>query len=57
MLPSASEHRLLQDCIDAMYMDKLDGRIDNEFLDRKAAESRSEQSHLKRDIQRIRTRI
>ncbi len=26
-----------------MYMDKLDGRIDNEFFDRKAAEFRPEQ--------------
>jgi hypothetical protein len=34
-----------------MYLDKLDGRIDNEFFDRKAAEFRSEQSRLMRDIQ------
>jgi hypothetical protein len=41
-----SEHRRLQDRIDAMYMDKLDGRIDNEFFDRKAGEFRSEQSRI-----------
>jgi DNA invertase Pin-like site-specific DNA recombinase len=45
------EHRRMQDRIDAMYMDKLDGRIDNEFFDRKATEFRSEQSRLMRDIQ------
>ena len=34
------ERRRIQDRIDAMYMDKLDGRIDNDFFDRKAAEFR-----------------
>ncbi len=32
-------------------MDKLDGRIDGEFFDRKAAEFRQEQSRIKRDIE------
>ena len=45
------EHRRLQDRIDAMYMDKLDGRIDNEFFDRKAGEFRAEQCRFMRDIQ------
>ncbi len=45
------EHRRLQDRIDAMYMDKLDGRIDNEFFDRKAGEFQAEQCRLMRDIQ------
>jgi hypothetical protein len=45
------EHRRIQDRIDAMYMGKLDGRIDNDFFDRKAAEFGSEQSHLMGDIQ------
>ena len=45
------EHRRIQERIDAMYMDKLDGRIDNEFFDRKAVEFRNEQSRLMRDIQ------
>ena len=31
-----------------MYMDKLDGRIDNDFFDRKAGEFRSEQSRMNR---------
>ncbi len=33
-----------------MYLDKLDGRIDNDFFDRKAAEFRSEQCRVPRDI-------
>jgi site-specific DNA recombinase len=45
------EHRRLQDRIDAMYMDKLDGRIDNGFFDRKASEFRAEQCPLMRDIE------
>lgn len=45
------EHRRIQDRIDAMYMDKLDGRIDNDFFDRKAAEFRSEQSRVMRDVE------
>jgi site-specific DNA recombinase len=49
------EHRRIQDRIDAMYMDKLDGRIDNEFFDRKAAEFRAEQCRLMRDIEAHRT--
>ena len=44
------EHRRLQDRIDAMYMDKLDGRIDSEFFDRKAAEFRAEQCRVMRDV-------
>ena len=45
------EHGRIQDRIDAMYMDKLDGRIDNDFFDRKAAEFRSEQCRVMRDIE------
>ena len=45
------EHRRLQDRIDAMYMDKLDGRIDNDFFDGKAAEFRAEQCRLMRDVE------
>ncbi len=36
-------HNRLQDRIDAMYVDKLDGRIDTNFFDRKSAEWREEQ--------------
>ena len=42
---------MIQDRIDAMYMDKLDGRIDNDFFDRKAVEFRSEQYRVMRDIE------
>jgi site-specific DNA recombinase len=42
---------MIQDRIDAMYMDKLDGRIDNDFFDRKAVEFRSEQFRVMRDIE------
>uniref|UniRef100_Q028A0 Recombinase n=1 Tax=Solibacter usitatus (strain Ellin6076) TaxID=234267 RepID=Q028A0_SOLUE len=45
------EQRRLQDRIDAMYADKLDGRIDNAFFDRKAGEARSEQCRIMRDIE------
>jgi hypothetical protein len=38
-----------------MYMDKLDGRIGNDFSDRKAAEFRSEQCRVMRDIDTHRT--
>ena len=37
-----AEHDRLQKRIDAMYVDKLDGRIDTDFFDRKAAEWRGE---------------
>src|SRR5205809_3327594 len=45
------EHKRIQDRIDAMYMDKLDSRIDAEFFDRKAAEFRSDQCRLLRDLE------
>jgi site-specific DNA recombinase len=44
------EHRRLQERVDAMYCDKLDGRISNEFFDRKAAETRTAQAGIMRDI-------
>jgi DNA invertase Pin-like site-specific DNA recombinase len=46
-----AEYRRLQDRIDAMYLDKLDGRIDNAFFDRKSAEWRAEQDRILRDIE------
>lgn len=45
------EHRRFQNRIDAKYMDKLDGRIDNDSFDRKAAEFRLEQCRVMRDIE------
>jgi site-specific DNA recombinase len=41
-----SEYTQLQNRIEAMYMDKLDGRVDAVFFDRKAAEWRTEQARL-----------
>ena len=45
------EHRRLQGRVDAMYMDKLDGRIGNEFFDAKAAETRAAQAAIMRDLE------
>jgi hypothetical protein len=45
------EHQRVQDRIEAMYVDKLDGRIDGEFYDRKAAEFRAEQARIMSDIE------
>ena len=47
-----AEYNRLQDRIDAMYVDKLDGQIDADFFDRKAGEWRDEQSRCLRDIER-----
>ena len=44
------EYRRIQDRIDAMYLDKLDGRIEVEFFDRKSSEWRAEQCRIQRDI-------
>ncbi|SPF40824.1 hypothetical protein SBA4_260007 [Candidatus Sulfopaludibacter sp. SbA4] len=44
------EHRRLKDRVDAMYMDKLDGRIGNDFFDTKAAEMRAAQAAIMREI-------
>ena len=46
-----AEYRRLQSRIDAMYMDKLDGRIDAAFFDGKSAEWRAEQDRLLRDVE------
>ena len=42
----------IQNRIDAMYEDKLDGRVAGEFFDTKAAEWRAEQDRIMRDIER-----
>jgi len=46
-----SEYNLLQNRLDAMYVDKLDGRIDTDFYDRKAVEWQGEQTRLLRLIE------
>ena len=46
------EHDRLQQRIHAMYVDKLDGRIDAEFFDRMATEWRGEQAQCLREVER-----
>jgi site-specific DNA recombinase len=46
-----TEYQRLQDRLDAMYIDKLDGRVDTAFFDRKATEWRAEQSQVSRTIE------
>jgi site-specific DNA recombinase len=45
------QHQRLQDRIDTMYVDKLEGRIDNAFFDRKATEWRRQQRAIMDNIQ------
>jgi site-specific DNA recombinase len=49
------EYNQLQNRIDAMYVDKLDGRVGAAFFDRKASEWRSEQDLLLRSIEEHQT--
>lgn len=46
-----AERKRVQSRIDTMYLDKLDGRINAEFFDRKAAEFRVQQGDILREIQ------
>jgi site-specific DNA recombinase len=46
-----AEYARLQNRIEAMYVDKLDGRVDTLFFDRKAAKWRAEQDQLMRAIE------
>lgn len=46
------EYKRLEDPLRAMYLDKLDGRIDNAFYDRMSAQWRTEQTRLLREIER-----
>lgn len=47
-----TEYKRLEDRLQAMYLDKLDGRIDNAFYDRMSAQWRTEQARLLREIER-----
>ena len=47
-----AEHKRLGERINAMYIDKLDGKIGGDFYDRFAGEWREEQSRLQRAIDR-----
>jgi site-specific DNA recombinase len=50
-LPAVNWHIALQSRFEAMYLDRLDGRIDTASFDRKASEWRTEQDRLTREIQ------
>ena len=47
-----AEHDRLQSRIHAMYVDRLDGRIDGEFFDRMSTQWRAEQDRCLQDIER-----
>lgn len=47
-----AEHKRLGDRINAMYLDKLDGRVDVPFFDKMSAEWREEQNRCLREIER-----
>ncbi|WP_245442345.1 hypothetical protein [Mesorhizobium hawassense] len=46
------EYKRLDDRLHAMYLDKLDDRIDTAFYDRMSAQWRTEQTRLLREIER-----
>ncbi len=46
------EHKRLGDRINAMYLDKLDGRVDSAFFDKMSAQWREEQNRCLREIER-----
>ena len=46
-----SEYARLQKRLEAMYEDRLDGRVDLAFFDRKSREWRDEQSRILREIE------
>ncbi|MFE0014630.1 recombinase family protein [Mesorhizobium sp. NPDC059054] len=47
-----TEYKRIEDRLNAMYLDKLDGRIDNAFYDRMSTQWRVEQTRLLRKIER-----
>jgi len=47
-----ADYTRLQARLDAMYLDKLDGRVNAEFFDRMAAEWRAEQDRLLRVVEK-----
>ena len=46
------EYQKLQDRIDAMYVDNLDGAVSQEFFDRKNDDWRTEQAEILRKIEK-----
>jgi hypothetical protein len=49
------QHKQIESRIETMYLDKLDGRISQEFFDRNSAKQRDEQQALLRKIRTIQT--
>ena len=47
-----AQYTRLQNRIDQMYIDKLDGRVTVDFFDRKSAEWREEQAEVRRSLKR-----
>ena len=47
-----AEYKRLSDRINAMYVDKLDGKVDGDFFDKMSAEWREEQNRCQREIDR-----
>jgi hypothetical protein len=47
-----AEFKRLQDRINAMYVDKLDGLVDTAFYERMSNQWREEQSRCQREIER-----
>ena len=47
-----AEYKRLQDRINAMYVDKLDGLVDAAFFDRMSNQWREEQNRCQREIER-----
>ena len=47
-----AEHKRLQDRINALYVDKLDGLVDTAFYDRMSNQWREEQNRCQREIER-----
>ncbi|RJX30435.1 MAG: hypothetical protein C4531_09095 [Desulfurivibrio sp.] len=50
-----AQYDKLQRRLDAMYEDKLDGRIDQDFYDRKSSAWKGEQDDILRKIERLQT--
>ena len=48
------EHKRLGDRINAMYLDKLDGRVDSTFFDKMSAQWREEQNRCLRELRGMR---
>jgi site-specific DNA recombinase len=46
-----AEHKRIGGRINAMYLDKLDGRVDSEFFDKRSAQWREEQNRCLREIE------